>query len=391
MFILDKPYVSDFLQHFLVKSRIKVLRTDVVSEMKLSGDFNFIEEDDAIEKIKYGSDFRLYTNSENSINWIVNNLDFTELPDKIDIFKDKVRFRKILKNYFPDLFFREVSFNELDKLDINKIPKPFVIKPAVGFFSLGVHMVGNDSQWNCAVENIKKEIDYIKGIYPVEVINTARYIIEEVIEGTEYAVDAYYNNTGEPVILNILKHYFSSGEDVSDRVYVSSKKIIENKLDEMTDFLKTVGTLTELKNFPLHFEVRISEEKGLQPIEINPLRFGGWCTTADMTALTYGLNPYEYYYENKKPAWGSILDDLDDKLFTVIVLDNSTGYNGNDIKSFDYVKLLSQFDKPVELRRVNHKKFPLFGFLFTETTENHFRELEKILHSDLTEYITLEK
>ena len=33
------------------------------------------------------------------------------------------------------------------------------------------------------------------------------------------------------------------------------------------------------------------------PIEINPLRFGGWCTTADLLGVAIGYNAYEYYLE----------------------------------------------------------------------------------------------
>ena len=76
------------------------------------------------------------------------------------------------------------------------------------------------------------------------------------------------------------------------------------------------------------------------------------------------------------------------KRFSLIVLDNSTGKEGEEIASFDYEKLLSNFEKPIELRKVDHKKYPLFGFLFAETREENFIELENILNSDLNEFIS---
>jgi hypothetical protein len=35
------------------------------------------------------------------------------------------------------------------------------------------------------------------------------------------------------------------------------------------------------------------------PIEVNPLRFGGFCTTADLLGVTLGFNEYKCFYENK--------------------------------------------------------------------------------------------
>ena len=50
--------------------------------------------------------------------------------------------------------------------------------------------------------------------------------MEEYVEGEEYAIDCYFDEKGEVVILNILHHKFSSGRDTSDRVYSTSKEII---------------------------------------------------------------------------------------------------------------------------------------------------------------------
>jgi hypothetical protein len=49
------------------------------------------------------------------------------------------------------------------------------------------------------------------------------------------------------------------------------------------------------------------------------MRFGGWCTTADTTAMAYGFNPYLYYYLQEKPDWDKILPGNEGKLFSLIV------------------------------------------------------------------------
>jgi hypothetical protein len=283
---------------------------------------------------------------------------------------------------------KEVRVEDLQKIQFNELPLPFIIKPTIGFLSMGVYKVSNFEEWGNTIDSIIAEIDQIKDLYPGDVLDTSSFIIEQCINGEEFAVDAYFNSIGEPVILGILKHTFSSDIDVSDRVYISSKKIIESNLKEFTEFVGKIGTLAGVKNFPVHFELRRDTDGTLLPIEVNPMRFGGWCTTADISFLAYGFNPYLYYYSQKKPNWPEVLKGKEGKLFSIVVLDNSTGIDPDEITSFNYEKLLSKFEKPIELRKIDFQKYSIFGFLFTETREDNFIELKNILDSDLSEFIS---
>ncbi len=71
------------------------------------------------------------------------------------------------------------------------------------------------------------------------------------------------------------------------------------------------------------------------------------------------------------------------------MLDNSTGYDGKDIIKFDYEALLASFENPLELRKIDYKEFPVFGFLFVETRDENFDELKRIFKSDLREFTTV--
>ncbi len=227
-----------------------------------------------------------------------------------------------------------------------------------------------------------------KNTYPLEVSNADSLIMEQVINGDEYAFDAYFDSNGAPVVLNILKHTFASDTDVSDRVYTTSKEIIEENLAEFEIFTGKIGKLAQLKNFPVHIEVR-RENSVLLPIEVNPLRFGGWCTTADLAFLAYGFNPYLYYVLQQKPNWADLLQGKEGKRYSLIVLDNSTGVSVHDITAFDFEKLLANFENPLELRKIDYKEHSVFGFLFVETRENNFSELKYILNSNLSEFISV--
>jgi len=293
----------------------------------------------------------------------------------------------LLSDIFPAYFYKSVAIDLIESLDITGFPFPFIIKPAVGFFSLGVYKVEKIEEWTETVSIIKEEIELIKNLYPPEVLHTGEFIIEECIEGAEFAVDCYFNREGNPVVLNIMKHIFSSGKDVNDRVYLTSKEIIENYVGPITAFLSEIGKRAGLNSFPAHVEVRIAENGIVAPIEVNPLRFGGWCSTPDLAWYAFGINLYEYLFLQKAPDWKVILKGKEDLLYSNIVLNNSTGTEGKNISSFNYQKLLADFEKPLELRKTDFKKFPLFGFLFCETRKQNMQELDRILMSDLKEYV----
>jgi len=385
MFLLDKPYVSDFLKETIKKNTIPVIDVTESQEFELLDGTYIINRETAIEIAKTRP--IIYTNSENAINWISENLSFTDIPQKIELFKDKYKFRELTASLYPDFFYKKIQFQYLDTLDISSIPLPFIIKPSVGFFSLGVYRVNTKEEWNRIKGKIQKGISKSINLYPHEVLNYSTFIIEQCIIGEEFAIDMYFDSNSEPVILNILQHTFSSNTDVSDRMYTSSKMIIQSNIKNMEVFLKKIGLLAKVKNFPCHVELRKDENGTLIPIEINPMRFGGWCTTPDFTFYAYGINSYLYFYNQQKPNWDELLQDKGNKIYSLIVLGNSTGIDACNISSFNYQKLLNDFENPLELRKLDHKIYSVFGFLFTETDEKNVQELENILNSDLKKYI----
>jgi len=387
MILIDQPYVSDFLINTIKKNNFQIISTPEAKSLVSDNSLNWITEEEAKIIFVKKPNTPIYSNSENAINWVNNNLAFSKLPTQIQIFKNKIKFRELLKEIYPNYFFKGIKFDELDNLSLENLKFPFIIKPSVGFFSVGVHKVEKTDEWPQILNKIKLEVAAIEGLYPNEVIDTSQFIIEEYIEGEEYAIDCYFNKNGEAIVLNILHHVFSSGKDVSDRVYSTSKKIIEKYIIQVEKFLNKIGNKAHLKNFPIHVEIRIDKNSNIIPIEINPLRFGGWCTTGDLSWYAYEINSYECFLYQKKPNWTEILKTKTNKKYSVIVLDNNSGYKENDIDYFDYKKLLTDFEKPLVLRKVDFNQYPIFGFLFTENNDGNEKELIRILKSNLKEYI----
>ena len=383
MIFLDRPYVSDFFLNYLCESGRAVLRTPFTEE--LSGTcpserpLNLVDDPDAEKLCRSGE--RLYSNSENALDWILRRLGNLPQADAIRIMKDKATLRRLLSELDPDFFFQEIPAAELSSTDISSWPRPFVLKPAVGFFSVGVHTIQSDEDWKKALEAVAR--DAKQSGFPESVVNQTRFLVEQYIRGEEYAVDLYFDEQGEPVILNIFQHRFSSFSDVSDRLYITGEKIIRANLPRFTAWFRKVNARIGARNFPAHVELRV-EGDHILPIEFNPLRFAGLCTT-DMAAFAFGLNTVDTYLNGKKPDFDTLLAGRKGKTYSMILLDKPKNLPPD--ARLDTEKLLAAFQHVLEARFINIPELPLFGFLFTETDEDHKDELDRILKSDLREFL----
>jgi len=386
MFFIDKPYVSDFLIRTLKENNFEVVATDLAKELIHDESITWISEETAIKKLEKYPDVPVYTNSENSLTWMVRHIPGSKLTRQVQLLKDKAGFRELLRTVYPDFFFKTVTLQDIEHVNLNGLSYPFVFKPNVGFFSERVRVIENESAW----ESTKRDFHQAQqnNRYPVEVLNTSTFIIEEYIEGDEYAVDFYYDRAGEVVILNILHHRFSSGSDTSDRVYSTSKEIVLQHKDPFKNFLDEIGSKIGLRNFPGHAELRVNGLGQINPIEINPLRFGGLCTTGDLPGLAIGYNSYNLYYKGLKPDWDEIYRGKENKIFSLIVLNNNSGLEAGEITNFEYDLLAQDFENPLVIRQLDINEYPVFGFVFTETHIDNQAELDRILVSDLRKYIT---
>ena len=154
MFILNNPYVSDFLIKTITENNYKVLDYGLAR--------NYFPQSKLIssEIAKFEKIF--YTNSENSIDWIAENMPESNLANMIKISKDKILFRKMLAKIYPDYYFREVTLEELKKLDSIALKYPFVLKPSVGFLSFGVYPIYNEDDFKNVISKIDSDIEKLK-------------------------------------------------------------------------------------------------------------------------------------------------------------------------------------------------------------------------------------
>jgi len=390
MFLIDEPFVSDYLKTSFQKYQIPVIQTAYAEKTLRGYEINFIAEDDAVQAYKRGKENQFYTNSENALNWIFKKFPESELAATVAKVKDKVRFREVLAAIHPDYYFRGCEASALREIEAASLPYPVILKPSVGFFSLGVQRIDDQNQWLKTMTTLDEMTQSYVGIYPKGVLDSSIFVLEAVIPGEEFAVDCYFDGQGQVVVLNMMKHLFASGVDVNDRVYMTSSAIMEQYLTPVQDYLNKLGSLFHLKNFQAHIEIRIDCDE-IAAIEINPLRFGGWCSTADLAQYAWGMNIYAALINEFKPDWIKLINRDPDKVTALIVLNNSTGVPGKEIDSFDYEALLGMFEEPLELRKTDFRQFPLFGFLMCRVPSGDMQELENLLHSDLRAFIRRDK
>lgn len=388
MIVLDRPYVSPFLEKTIKRTKMPVLILSNPNDLNLSDTINALDSEKFKEQYKKGMNVPLYTNSENSLRWIVNNIPNRELETLIHTFKNKYQLRELLKPYYPKYKFQKITFSDLDDYDCSSFPKPFVIKPNVGFFSLAVYFVRSDKEWVEVVRNIKQDLKLHQNVFPTEVLNTSEFIIEQAIEGEEYAVDAYFNHKGKPVIINIYHHYHIDASDTGDRLYYTSKSVVQQNYKEIYQVLSNIQSVTHAKLFPVHLELRLDDFGKFGVIEVNPLRFAGFCV-GDLAWFAYKINPYEYFHNQTEPDWEEILSHKNEDRYAFVLGDFPKGIKLHEVKSIDYHKFKQKFSHPLRIRKINYREYPLFSIAFVKFLGGSFAEMDDIMRDDFRDVIYL--
>lgn len=384
MVILEAPYVSDLFCSYLAKEKIAVLHNAFADECAKRHNLHLIGAKEFTQNLATGS--LAYTNSENALGWLYSHAPQHECAAMlagIRLMKDKNAFRKALQPLFPDYTYREIAAEALRTVDVCRLNFPLILKPSVGFFSMGVYAITSLADWNAALTDIEAQLPLWQAAYPSSVLGESRFLVESYIKGEEFAVDCYFDGEGRAVILNILQHPFSSSVDVSDRLYLTSNEILETYLEPFTDFLNQANAYIGVRHFPAHVELRV-EQGRVMPIEFNPMRFAGWSTT-DIAYYAYGINSCEYFFKQKKPNWKKLFCGKDASIYSFTILNKPKA--SMPLGALNQQAVHAHFSKVFELRTLHTHNCPVFGFVFAQTPTSKQQELESILHSDLNEFL----
>lgn len=384
MIILDKPYVSTLLSSTLQQLGTPVLKigdVQIPEEEKL----DLLEETLFFEQLEKSSAPLLF-NSENGLAMLMNYLPESKFAEWTSLFKNKAEFRRRMTKIYPSFYFREVSIQDLYEIPLESIPFPIIIKPVIGYSSVGVYRIDCIEDWHHTVEKLKVDINDSASAYPNDVIDSQTVILEELIQGDEYAIDAYFTKEGKPVILNLFKRMFANDKDMSDRIYYTSKSVLRETLAPISDFLERLGNIEALASFPLHFEVRITKEGQVVPIEVNPFRFAGIGTT-ELGVHAYGVNVYDYYFNLLKPNWEEKIEAMDNAIYSFLCSEFDPSISLELIRAVDHESFKQQFNEILDYRYMDYKEYPIFSVVFFK--HHTFDENKRLLTLELSNFISL--
>lgn len=257
--------------------------------------------------------------------------------------------------------------------------KRLIVKPAIGFLSLGVRRIDSQAEWQAGIKAILDELDSCKGMFDESVLRDDRFIVEDYIFGEKYACDGYYDRVGRPVIMLICKHLFRDEKDTRDVVYYTDARMMERLLPKVSRFMSKISAKRKFRHFPFHFEFRIIE-KEIHAIEINPIRFGGF-GLADLSYFAFGVNSYVHFFEQKKPEWSARLENAGMRCYAFVLGRVPPQAKG---RTPDHRAFKASFRNILDYGLIDYQKYPAFCRVLAEGDSPG--EFEKYLRLDFSRY-----
>ncbi len=382
MMIVDEPFAAPVLVEYLEKTQEPVLANSMARKLAAEHRINVLESSEFAEQLNAGG--RLVCTSENAFDWIAEHAADKAMKNAVATFKDKARMRKLLAPMYPELECCEVPTAELGNVSFEELQPPFVLKPTVGYCSVGVYVVNSRSEWDAALTDIRQNLAVWCSRYSESALADGSFIIEPYLDGTEYAVDAYFDENGEAVVLDVLRHEFKDANDTTDRCYITGPSVIRQHAAHFAEWLTEVNRFVGARNFPVHVETRM-KEGCIAPIEFNPLRFAGICGT-EIAFFAYGFHTYDYFLRGVRPNWEDLLAGKEGKLYCMGYIPAPEALAKGEA-GFDHDAFLAHFSGLQAFYRFEPKATGALGFVFIETEEQDESDRAFLRDADLAQFL----
>jgi len=342
--------------------------------MELLQESYFFDNYDAIP-----SSCKLCITSEATLESVLKRLKDGATKSAIQSMKDKHLFRELLQDNFPSLKYSYIHYDDIKHL---KLSGKKVMKPVKGCFGTAVKIVDEHSDLHQISNEIKNEIGKNSSVFSESVLSQSEFILEDFIEGEEYAVDMFYDSNGKPNIVNVYYHPLPKNKDYLHMIYYTNRLIFEKVYEDAIHFFNRLNDKLQVKNIALHSEFKRS--KNLVPIEINSMRFGGM-GLGNMVYHSLKVNPYEHFINEQSPNWAKIWDNHPKSNFVFFIAYNGTKINKNTQRP-NLIKLEGKFTKILNKTIFDYKKQLAFGvYTLDESLEN----IDKLLGIDFNDYFEI--
>jgi ATP-grasp domain len=365
--ITGKGYISPLINQ--VDDSVRILNED---EFHAS---NFV----------INSEDKVYAPTESALAVILEKSKSEEFCEAVNKLKDKDFFRQLMSKLYPDFFFRKTTINELKNLQLDR-SKKYIVKPTKGFFGTAVKELKPETDIAVITNEIRQELAENTRYFSESVLSKNELIVEQFVEGEEYAVDMYFDAEGVPVILNIYHHPIPKKNEYFHLLYYTNKEIFDLFFDRLKSIFMELNKYLGITNFPIHAEFK-SENDKLVPIEMNPLRYGGY-GLADLTYYAFGFNPFSAFFNNFKPDWEKIWQSRSEFHFGWVL-----GYNGTDIDVNTHTPNDVAFQKYLgnimHYEEIDYKENPVFSIAYFKDNDPTF--IQQLLNTEFNDFFTLQE
>ncbi|MCK5893166.1 MAG: ATP-grasp domain-containing protein [Endozoicomonadaceae bacterium] len=327
---------------------------------------------------------KIYAPHEDALDNILLQSTDAQLADGIIQLKDKFLFRQLLKKVTPDYFCKVVNREKLTALQL-PTDRKYVLKPRKGFFGTAVHFIDHTTDLQVLSLTIEAELKKSGSYFSNNTLDTQDLIVEEFIEGEEYAVDMFFNSNGEPVITNITHHPLAHRQEYFHSLYYTSREVFEQYYDRFITFFNHFNQELKLRNFPIHAEFKGTPEN-FKSIEMNPLRFGGF-GLADLAFHTTGLNPFKAYFLNESIDWSEFWQQHPDESYCWVL-----GYKGAEAifpaMIPDHQAFQQYLGEIIHYTVVDHLTNPVFAIAYIKV--NGSSRIDEIKDTEFNHFFILQ-
>ncbi len=326
--------------------------------------------------LRFEPDDKVAITTEAAMDEVLGRID-DDRRRAVGILKDKVAFRDVLRPMFPDLEFNSVATDQLTTLTLDP-ERTYVLKPALGVFGAGVRTVRGDVDLASLQDEMVAEMRRNAAVLSATALSADRLIVEQYIEGDEYAVDAFFDSSGTPVITGAYHHPMPVNPSYLHMIYRTGADVFERVESQARQFFEGLNEVLQITNLAVHSEFRLDGDT-LVPIEINSMRFGGM-GLGNMAYHTLGIDPYEHFIDDTTPDWSVLAHDPRSIVFFI-------AYNGAtvDVRSHrpDWSALRARFTDIVLEVPFDHRTQLAFGVLYAREPADRVEQLLALEFDDL--------
>jgi hypothetical protein len=269
---------------------------------------NYIDKSFFVEKITFNSVNIIiqkeFGNNKSLIFWTM--IDFyVSLVAKLNgnskghkretalVCKNKYLVRKMLEGTSYNPRYKLISEEEIKTSEKVPFENSFVIKPLLGFESIGVEKIMNNYQYHKALQRTASVLERLKKINvdyfednPDEIAATS-ILAEDFIEGEEYSIEMFVDKNG-PHCLGICEKSKMHPPYFEEITYCIPANITSANYETLAQAGEDITRLLGIHSGEAHLEVILSP-KGVKLLDVG-LRIGGGGITHALLENSFGIN-----------------------------------------------------------------------------------------------------